>query len=136
MAPPVPPQQPHHPGRHDPDKPDTCNTAYDAVAVIRREVFVFKGRVSCYASPPSIATLARSYQIRTSQRVLIEVRFRLDWIIEFVCLQYLWRIGDHGLSPGYPAEIDRLWYGLPKNFTHVDAVYERIDKKIVFFIGM
>lgn len=37
--------------------------------------------------------------------------------------------------PGYPVEIKRMWSGLPKNFTHVDAVYERPDNKIVFFIG-
>lgn len=39
--------------------------------------------------------------------------------------------------PGYPAEINRLWYGLPENLTHVDAVYERPDhsRSIVFFIG-
>ncbi|XP_047099078.1 matrix metalloproteinase-2-like isoform X1 [Schistocerca piceifrons] len=73
-------------------KPDTCNTNYDAISVIRREVFIFKDK-------------------------------------------YFWRIGDRGLEEGYPAEIQRFWYSLPRNFTHVDAVYERLDKKIVFFIG-
>jgi hypothetical protein len=29
-----------------PGKPDTCDTSYDAISVIRTEVFVFKGRVS------------------------------------------------------------------------------------------
>lgn len=28
-----------------------------------------------------------------------------------------------------------MWNNLPANFTHVDAVYERPDSKIVFFIG-
>lgn len=36
--------------------------------------------------------------------------------------------------PNHPAEITRLWRGLPRNLTHVDAVYERPDNKIVFFI--
>ena len=36
---------------------------------------------------------------------------------------------------GYPAETHRLWNDLPENYTHIDAVYERGDKKIVFFIG-
>ncbi|KAL0272400.1 UNVERIFIED_CONTAM: hypothetical protein PYX00_005383 [Menopon gallinae] len=89
-----PTRAPHHPWL--PPKmsgvPDTCDTSYDAISVIRGEVFIFKDR-------------------------------------------YLWRIGDQGLLRDYPARIERLWYGLPRNFTNVDAVYERSDKKIVFFIG-
>ncbi|XP_071645712.1 matrix metalloproteinase-2 isoform X1 [Temnothorax longispinosus] len=73
------------------DVPDKCDTSYDAISIIRREVFVFKGR-------------------------------------------YLWRIGDQGIYEGYPAEISRL-FNLPSSINHVDAVYERPDKKIVFFIG-
>ncbi|PSN44382.1 hypothetical protein C0J52_10927 [Blattella germanica] len=87
-------RKPHvkHPKTEKPDKPDTCDTSYDAISVIRREVFIFKGR-------------------------------------------YIWRIGDNGLYAGYPAETHRMWNDLPKNYTHIDAVYERGDKKIVFFIG-
>ncbi|XP_014488662.1 PREDICTED: matrix metalloproteinase-2 [Dinoponera quadriceps] len=73
------------------DVPDKCDTSYDAISIIRREVFVFKGR-------------------------------------------YLWRIGEQGIYEGYPAEIVRL-FNLPLDIDHVDAVYERPDKKIVFFIG-
>lgn len=51
------------------------------------------------------------------------------------CTQYLWRIGSQGLYAGYPHEMHRLWSDLPKNFTHVDAVYENKDRQIVFFIG-
>ncbi|GAB1861325.1 Matrix metalloproteinase-2-like [Camponotus japonicus] len=72
------------------DVPDKCDTSYDAISIIRREVFIFKGR-------------------------------------------YLWRIGDHGIYEGYPAEITRL-FNLPLSIDHVDAVYERPDKKIVFFV--
>lgn len=75
------------------DKPDTCDTSYDAISVIRHEIFVFKGR-------------------------------------------YFWRLDDRGLSKDYPVEIERFWYNLPANMTHIDALYERPqDKKIVFFIG-
>ncbi|KAL4715417.1 hypothetical protein ACJJTC_015320 [Scirpophaga incertulas] len=74
------------------DKPDTCNTSYDAVALIRGELFIFKNR-------------------------------------------YHWRIGAQGRYPQYPIEISRMWSGLPKDLTHVDAVYERPDKKIAFFVG-
>jgi hypothetical protein len=47
----------------------------------------------------------------------------------------MWRINDKGLLEGYPAPIKHLWKELPKNMTHIDAVYERLDKKIVFFVG-
>lgn len=29
-----------------------------------------------------------------------------------------------------------MWPGLPRNLTHVDAVYERPDHKIAIFVGM
>ncbi|CAH0563528.1 unnamed protein product [Brassicogethes aeneus] len=88
------PERPEVTPTHHPSKkpPDTCDTSYDAVATIRKEMFVFKDA-------------------------------------------YFWRISDQGLLPGYPAEITRLWRDLPRNFTHLDAVYERQDNKIVFFIG-
>ncbi|KAG5878181.1 hypothetical protein JTB14_028197 [Gonioctena quinquepunctata] len=72
--------------------PDTCDTSYDAISVIRQEVFIFKDA-------------------------------------------YFWRIDGNGLLPDYPALINRLWQGLPRNLTHVDAVYERSDGRIIFFIG-
>uniref|UniRef100_A0A2H8TRK4 Matrix metalloproteinase-17 n=1 Tax=Melanaphis sacchari TaxID=742174 RepID=A0A2H8TRK4_9HEMI len=74
------------------EKPDFCNTSFDAVSIIRKETFFFKGK-------------------------------------------YTWRLGTKGLYAGYPALISRLWYNLPENMTQVDAVYERQDGKIVFFIG-
>ncbi|CAG9817810.1 unnamed protein product [Phaedon cochleariae] len=49
--------------------------------------------------------------------------------------EYFWRIDENGLMPNYPALIRRLWQGLPEDLTHVDAVYERFDGRIVFFIG-
>lgn len=49
--------------------------------------------------------------------------------------KYTWRFGVKGLYPGYPASISRLFFGLPDDMEKVDAVYERLDGKIVFFIG-
>ena len=38
---------------------------------------------------------------------------------------------------GFPVEITRFWYGLPKDLERVDALFERsIDGKIIFFIGI
>lgn len=86
-SPPTKPVRPTHK-----KEPERCDTDYDAISIIRREVFIFKDR-------------------------------------------YFWRIGDKGLERRYPTEITQFWYQLPKNFTHVDAVYERLDTRIVFFIG-
>lgn len=49
--------------------------------------------------------------------------------------QYHWRIGANGQYSEYPIEIARMWPDLPKGLTHVDAVYERPDGKIAFFVG-
>lgn len=43
---PVPPEKPTKKPHGKAGKPDTCDTSYDAISVIRREVFIFKGRVS------------------------------------------------------------------------------------------
>ncbi|XP_014246496.1 matrix metalloproteinase-2-like isoform X2 [Cimex lectularius] len=74
------------------DKPDGCNSSFDALSILRSEFFMFKGK-------------------------------------------YFWRFDNHGLLPGYPALISRLWNDLPSNFTHIDAVYEKQDRNIIFFIG-
>lgn len=44
-------------------------------------------------------------------------------------------MGATGRYPGYPMEITRMWASLPHDLTHVDAVYERPDRKIAIFIG-
>lgn len=87
----MPPRRPDVPVVAE-NKPDFCNTSFDAVSIIRKDTFFFKGK-------------------------------------------YTWRLGPKGLYAGYPALISRLWYNLPENMNQVDAVYERQDGKIVFFIG-
>lgn len=72
--------------------PDKCHTNFDAVAVLRSEMWVFKGK-------------------------------------------YFWRINREGGSREDPLELTSFWYGLPSDITHVDAVYERSDNNIVFFVG-
>ena len=72
--------------------PDRCDTNFDAVAVLRSEMWVFKGK-------------------------------------------YFWRINVDGGSREDPMELSSFWYGLPSDIDHVDAVYERNDHDIVFFVG-
>jgi len=72
--------------------PDKCDTNFDAVAVVRSEMWVFKGK-------------------------------------------YFWRINKEGGSREDPMELSSFWYGLPSDIDHVDAVYERNDNDIVFFVG-
>ena len=82
-------KRPEDPPHHTPDK---CDTNFDAVAVLRGEMWVFKGR-------------------------------------------YFWRINKDGGSREDPMDLRSFWYGLPSNVDHVDAVYEKSDHDIVFFVG-
>ena len=82
----------HPEHEHDADSPNKCDTNFDAVAVLRGEMWVFKDN-------------------------------------------YFWRINKDGGSRDDPMELRSFWYGLPQSVDHVDAVYERHDHDIVFFVG-
>ncbi|XP_076020164.1 stromelysin-3-like [Genypterus blacodes] len=69
--------------------PDSCRSTFDAVSMIRGELFFFKS-------------------------------------------QYVWRIRDGQLQPGYPALASRHWRGIPD---HIDAAYEDKSGNIWFFQG-
>jgi hypothetical protein len=49
--------------------------------------------------------------------------------------KYFWRINKEGGSREDPMELGSFWYGLPGSIDRVDAVYERSDNDIVFFVG-
>ncbi len=54
--------------------------------------------------------------------------------------RYFWRIDRDGSGGGVtarddPVELSSFWYGLPPTVEKVDAVYERPDHRIVFFVG-
>jgi len=72
--------------------PDKCDTNFDAVAIMRSEMWVFKGK-------------------------------------------YFWRINKEGGSREDPMELGSFWYGLPGDIQRVDAVYERTNNDMVFFVG-
>lgn len=46
---------------------------------------------------------------------------------------WMWRFRDNHLTPGYPVEFARMWPELQR-FSHIDAVFERVDGKFAFFI--
>lgn len=70
------------------DLPDNCSMSYDAIATLRKELFIFKGK-------------------------------------------HFYRPGS---SDKQAVEIHQFWSGLPRNLTHVDAVYENSEGKILFFV--
>lgn len=70
-------------------QPNACKTNFDAVSMIRGELFFFKS-------------------------------------------QYIWRIRDGQLQPGYPALSSRHWKGIPE---HIDAAFEDKSGNIWFFQG-
>ena len=41
-------------------------------------------------------------------------------------MQWFWRIDKGGVLPGYPVRLSRMWFGLPADFSHVDAAYESL----------
>jgi hypothetical protein len=69
--------------------PDRCSMSYDAIATLKKELFIFKGK-------------------------------------------YFWRPES---SDTNAVETHLYWPGLPSNLTHVDAVYENDNGKILFFIN-
>ena len=57
--------------------------------------------------------------------------------------KYFWRIGKNSSGqsiPEQPVELKSFWYGLPSRMLDdenlvIDAVLERFDHKIIFFVG-
>ena len=45
---PIHPPKPHPRPPHGGRKPNTCDTTYDAISIIRRELFIFKDRVGLF----------------------------------------------------------------------------------------
>ncbi|KAH8321767.1 hypothetical protein KR067_000741 [Drosophila pandora] len=101
----------HKPRKH---KMDNCKISYDAISLIRGELFIFRKHVSC--------------KVLQVLRIIVSTE-------NFSVLQYVWRIGQKGLYNMYPTETRRHWAALPQNLTKVDAVYENKRGQIVFFVG-
>ncbi|GIY72997.1 matrix metalloproteinase-17 [Caerostris darwini] len=110
-----------------PEVPDICNTSIDAISVIRREVFIFKGKYFWrmdvnrtlkagypvpierfwYALPPEIEKVDALYERP------------IDTKIVFFTGKKFWLFSANQLEPGYPRPLTDL--GLPEDLTHIDA---------------
>ncbi|XP_055935789.1 matrix metalloproteinase-2-like [Argiope bruennichi] len=110
-----------------PQVPDMCNTSIDAISVIRREAFIFKGR--------HFWRMDMNRTVKAGYPVLIE-RFwhtlpidiekvdavyerPIDTKIVFFTGKKFWLFSANQLESGYPRPLTDL--GLPDDLEHIDA---------------
>ena len=111
-------------------------------------VIIFISRVTTTSSP--IVTTAPTLPIPTEETILNRCtakKFDAVAIIRgemwIFTGKYFWRISENSQGssiPEQPVELNSFWYGLPQEvlnneYLAIDAVFERSDHKIVFFIG-
>lgn len=98
---PVPPEHPERaptkPPRK-PGKPETCDTSYDAISVIRREVFIFKGRVSklqwwiTYRVSKNKITSSLLWISFTWVQILLMLQMLLMYLVCGISVSWLWEV--------------------------------------------
>ncbi|CAN7988589.1 unnamed protein product [Ixodes pacificus] len=126
-----PPREPQDPRRDPltpttaPDKPDPCLTSIDAISVIRREVFIFKGqyfwRINDNGLNPNYPVEIRVfwYNFPKNLEKIDAVYERPDQNIAFFSGKKYWLFSGNRPLPGYPRPLTDL--GLPATLTHLDA---------------
>uniref|UniRef100_A0A1S4M2M4 Matrix metalloproteinase, putative n=1 Tax=Ixodes scapularis TaxID=6945 RepID=A0A1S4M2M4_IXOSC len=108
-----------------PDKPDPCLTGIDAISVIRREVFIFKGqyfwRINDNGLNPNYPVEIRVfwYNFPKNLEKIDAVYERPDQNIAFFSGKKYWLFNGNRPLPGYPRPLTDL--GLPATLTHLDA---------------
>lgn len=110
----------------NPDKPDTCDTNYDAIAVIRNELFVFKdkwmwrigdtGVLDGY--PALIQGLWSALPKDSKIDAVYETVDKSNYIVFFIGRQFFAFQGNN-LLRGYPRPLTDL--GLPTWLDHIDG---------------
>ncbi|KAH8345445.1 hypothetical protein KR084_000732 [Drosophila pseudotakahashii] len=120
-------RQNHHHSKPRKPKPDTCMTYYDAISMIRGELFIFRGpflwRIGATGLYPSYPTETRRHwsalpENLTKVDAVYENKQRQ--IVFFVGRQY-YVFNSVNLAPGYPKPLASL--GLPPTLTHIDASF-------------
>ncbi|KAH8290923.1 hypothetical protein KR054_007151 [Drosophila jambulina] len=115
----------HHKPRKQ--KPDSCMTYYDAISMIRGELFIFRG---AFLWRIGAEGLYRGYPTETRRHwaALPENFTKVDAVYENKQRQIVFFIGRQyyvfnsvTLAPGYPKPLVSL--GLPPTLTHIDASF-------------
>ncbi|XP_035222982.1 matrix metalloproteinase-2-like [Stegodyphus dumicola] len=115
---------PHSPPHHHPKKPRTCNTTFDAISVIRRELFIFKGkyfwRLNSQGLMKNYPVEIRRFWYDSDLETVDAVYERpIDTKIVFFSGQQYWLFNGNSKAPGYPRPLTDL--GLPPDLKRIDA---------------
>ncbi|XP_017066545.1 matrix metalloproteinase-2 isoform X2 [Drosophila eugracilis] len=120
-------RQNHHHNKPQKNKPDNCMTYYDAISMIRGELFIFRGpylwRIGKNGLYPGYPT-----ETRRHWSALPENLTKVDAVYENKQRQIVFFIGQRyyvfnsvNLAPGFPKPLASL--GLPPSLTHIDASF-------------
>ncbi|XP_067628934.1 matrix metalloproteinase-2 [Eurosta solidaginis] len=108
-------------------KPDTCQTSYDAISIIRRETFIFRGQFlwrigdrGLYQGYPT-ETRRLWTQLPENYTKIDAVYENHDRKIVFFIGRYYYMFDSVTLVRGYPQPLTSL--GLPSSLTHIDAAF-------------
>ncbi|XP_044317797.1 matrix metalloproteinase-2 isoform X2 [Drosophila rhopaloa] len=107
-------------------KPDTCMTYYDAISMIRGELFIFRGpylwRIGSNGLYPGYPTETRRHwaALPVNLTKVDAVYEKKGQIVFFIGREY-YVFNSVTLAPGYPKPLASL--GLPPILTHIDASF-------------
>ncbi|XP_041450194.1 LOW QUALITY PROTEIN: matrix metalloproteinase-2 [Drosophila obscura] len=122
-------QHQHHHRQHKPrkPKPDSCMTSYDAISMIRGELFIFRGqflwRIGARGMYPGYPTETRRHWAALPEnftRVDAVYENKQRQIVFFIGRQY-YVFNSVNLANGYPKPLASL--GLPPTLSHIDATF-------------
>ncbi|CAL1260930.1 unnamed protein product [Larinioides sclopetarius] len=112
------------PTPHQPKKPHTCNTSFDAVSVIRRELFIFKGKYFWRLNNNGLmkdypVEIKRFFYDSDLETVDAVYERPIDTKIVFFSGAQYWLFNGNTKEPGYPRPLTDL--GLPPDLKRIDA---------------